>query len=77
MKVANMPCIKAKIEEFIKEHNCKNEVISFFDSDPTSLKPTTKAKPANPGYQLEQLEDWAEIMIRDLIIKDIPNGWFR
>jgi predicted DNA-binding protein (UPF0278 family) len=51
MEVAKIPCIKAKIEEFIKEHNCKNEVISFFDSDPINVKsPTTKKITANPGY---------------------------
>ena len=53
MEVAKIPCIKAKIEEFIKEHNCKNEVISFFDSDPINVKsPTTKKITANPGYQV-------------------------
>jgi hypothetical protein len=51
MEVAKIPCIKAKIEEFIKEHNCKNEVISFFDSDPINVKsPATKKITANPGY---------------------------
>lgn len=78
--VAKIPCIKAKIEEFIKEHNCNDEVISFFDSDPTGIKPGVKpptgTKPQNPGYQLEHLEDWAEIMQRELHITDYPNGWF-
>ena len=46
-------CI-CQAEEFIKEHNCNDEVISFFDSDPTGIKPGVKpptgTKPQNPGY---------------------------
>ena len=31
VEVAKIPCINKKIEEFINEYNCKEEVLSFFE----------------------------------------------
>jgi predicted DNA-binding protein (UPF0278 family) len=31
--VAKLPCIYEKIEEFIQQHNCKEEVMQFFDME--------------------------------------------
>ena len=68
--VAKIPCIKAKIEEFIKDHDCGEEVVSFFDTDPIKTKPLGRPGHGDnqTGYQLEQFEDWAEIMHRELQI---------
>ena len=74
--VARIPCIKAKIEEFIKLHDCGDEVISFFDTDPIRTKPLGKPGVRNDLQYLDNLDDWAETMHSDLPIEDYPNGWF-
>jgi serine/threonine protein kinase len=87
--VAKIPCINRKIEQFIEEHDCKDEVMAFFDVDPIQKNNTPKAtntaksqpnKKKQNGeiqtYILEQLEDWADIMRQKIPIKDYPNGWF-
>ena len=40
--IAQFPSISRKIEEFIKVHNCKDEVMAFFDVDPIKNKPKKK-----------------------------------
>ena len=37
-EIAKIPCVNRKIEEFIKEHNCKEEVMAFFDVEQISKK---------------------------------------
>lgn len=80
--VAKIPCINKKIEQFIQDHNCKDEVMAFFDIEVNQKKSNSqKTKEKNKNmeiqtYILEQLEDWADIMRQKITIKDYPNGWF-
>lgn len=74
--IAQIPCISRKIEEFIKIHDCKDEVMAFFDVDPIKTKSKKKDKNEIQNYVIEQLENWAEIMRGEINIKDYPNGWF-
>jgi hypothetical protein len=32
-EIAKIPCVNRKIEQFIQQYNCKDEVMSFFDVD--------------------------------------------
>jgi len=36
--VAKIPCVNKKIEQFIKEHDCKDEVMAYFDLEPIQKK---------------------------------------
>lgn len=35
--IAKIPCVNKKIEQFIEEHNCKDEVMAFFDVEPIHM----------------------------------------
>jgi|TARA_B110000285_G_C15118781_1_gene615795 hypothetical protein len=37
-EIAKIPCVNRKIEEFIKEHNCKEEVMAYFDVEQINKK---------------------------------------
>ena len=80
-EVAKIPCINKKIEQFIEENDCKEEVMTFFEYEPEIKQDanTNKKKSSQyeiPNYVLEQLEDWADIMSQNIPKKDFPNGWF-
>ena len=42
--VAKIPCINKKIEQFITENNCKEEVMTFFDVEPEIKQNTSENK---------------------------------
>ena len=79
-EIAKIPCVNKKIEQFIQEHNCKEEVMSFFDVDFVKKKETSSKKKGGGkddlGYIIGNLEYWAEVMHSEIEIKDQPNGWF-
>ena len=76
--VAKMPCIITKIEQFIQEHDCAEEVMPFFD--PESIEKRRQLAVARNGQiqreVQEQLEDWAEVMRSEVEIGDHRTSWF-
>ena len=66
--VAKIPCIRKKIEQFIMEHNCKDEVMAFFDVEPhiqnkivnpQPLKPEKEVKPRRPAKkEVKELQSY-------------------
>ena len=42
-----MPCIQKNIEQFVIEHNCKDEVMAYFDCE-ASLELTPEKKKEKP-----------------------------
>lgn len=79
--IARLPCVRRKIEQFVEEYKCRDEVMAILDVEP-SPKPVDKDKEkknANKESGLadyEMLEEWAEKIRGDISIKDHPNGWF-
>ena len=78
-EIARIPCVKKEILKFVEEHNCREDVIGYLDVDEIN-KPNNPVKPTNEPevkqYQVERLEEWADLMRNDIKIQDYKNGWF-
>ena len=78
---AKIPCVSQKIEQFILENDCREEVMSFFEElviDQESVPEKTNPEQDNKlmGYISDRLEDWVDIMRQNIPIKEHQNGWF-
>ena len=80
---AKIPCIKKHIHKFISEHDCKEAVAAIIDIDKAKLAGevadetrVVEEPDYIPTYQLEQLEEWAELIRHDIRVQDYKNGWF-
>lgn len=80
--IARLPCVRRKIEQFVEEHECRDEVMAFIDVEPTLKTAVEKDKDKKnmkngEGFaDYEKLEEWAEKIRADISIKDHANGWF-
>jgi len=45
--VAKIPCVHRAIEQFIQQHDCKDEVMAFFDVDPIVKQSSVSEKKEN------------------------------
>lgn len=89
-QLANFPAVKNQILAFIDENNIEHEVLEIIDLITTEHsndseeeeRKDVKENEQNRGevqienYQLENLEEWAFIMHKDIKMEDYKNGWF-
>jgi hypothetical protein len=57
-EIAKIPCVNRKIEQFILEHNCKEEVMSFFDVEVLKQKKGSGNDKKRAGGKGEEIQSF-------------------
>jgi len=78
--LANIPCIRSRIQQFVEKYNCEEQVMSVFVKEKAGpkqdLQTATESQVSQYLLNEDQLEELTGIIRNDITIRDYKNGWF-